>query len=167
MSVFFHVCMCTTCISGACGSEKRGIDPLWLVSHACESPDRCWKPSLGLLQEKQVLLTPELSFMLSSLTIMFYMLTWVSGVLKHFDFVFFLPTVISFRLHWILINLYVYLESKALAYCIIWSLFQNIEHCRDNILCIVQIHHLSIKNLYPMLRQEIGKNVWEAERILG
>lgn len=31
MWVFFlHVCMCTVCVSGACGVQKRVLDPLGL-----------------------------------------------------------------------------------------------------------------------------------------
>lgn len=45
--------MFTTCIPGACGSQKRDVlDPLKLELDFCELLCRCWELSLGSLEEQ-------------------------------------------------------------------------------------------------------------------
>lgn len=46
-----HVCMCVTCLPGACGSQKRTLDSLD-CSYSCESPWVGWESNLGSLQEQ-------------------------------------------------------------------------------------------------------------------
>lgn len=60
LCVLWGVCMCSTCVLGACGSQKRVLDPLepelqllWTTT--------CWELKPGPLQEEKELLTAELS----------------------------------------------------------------------------------------------------------
>lgn len=61
--MYVRVCLNECCTSaGACRSQKRPSDPLELELQVVVScPPGCWEPSLGLLEEWQVLLIAELS----------------------------------------------------------------------------------------------------------
>lgn len=47
------VCLCTTCLLGTLGVQKRALDPLGLPCD-CEPPCACWESSLGPLEEQPV-----------------------------------------------------------------------------------------------------------------
>ena len=55
-----HVCLCTPCMSGAHGSQKKGIrSPGTRVTVGCELPCGCWESNTGPLGEQSMLLTTE------------------------------------------------------------------------------------------------------------
>lgn len=51
--------MCNTCVSGACGGQKRQSDPLGRVIDDCKSPSGCLGLNSGRLEEWALLLTSE------------------------------------------------------------------------------------------------------------
>ena len=44
-----YVCMCTVCVSGACGGQKRTLEP---ITDGCEPPCRCWELNSSPLEEQ-------------------------------------------------------------------------------------------------------------------
>lgn len=56
-----YVCMCTICVPGVQGGQKRALYPLGLELQTTEPPCRCWEPNQSSLQEQSVFLTAELS----------------------------------------------------------------------------------------------------------
>ena len=50
-----YVCLCTTCIPGDLGGQKRALEPLDPGADGCELPYGLWELNLGLLQEQLML----------------------------------------------------------------------------------------------------------------
>ena len=54
-----HGCLCSTCVPGVHGGQKRDIQPGTGVTDGCELPHKFWDLNPGPLEEQLVLLTTE------------------------------------------------------------------------------------------------------------
>ena len=53
---YLDVCLRMKCLSGACGGQKRVLDPQTGNMDDCKLPHGCWRLNLSPLEEQPVLL---------------------------------------------------------------------------------------------------------------
>lgn len=56
-----YICLCTACVPGALGGQKRASDSGNGIADSCKHPYGCCELNPDSLKEKLVLLTPETS----------------------------------------------------------------------------------------------------------